>query len=134
MSEYQPMPPNQATVKLLNQFKRTPSPNTLEQLVETGLTLDEAVCQITEFVATGFCVGLPTHGHETEYLGMWHYLLRADCSEKFAELKDKKPTATREELNQDRELQLLNGIRRGVHRAMVRNQNLYAGSIYGLSH
>ena len=129
MQERSRLLPDEATDKLLGQFERTPE--TLEQLMATGLSLDEAVCEITELIASGFYQPLPTdtvpyapRGREIEYLARWHSSVRADCSAKFESLKDQNPTTPKEELNQVRELQLLNGIRRGVHRAMVRSQGL----------
>jgi hypothetical protein len=72
-------------------------------------------------VATSFCGHLSSRGEEVQYLTQWHTSVRADCSSRFRELKETKPNADRAELNQERDLQLLNGIRRGVHRAMVKS-------------
>ncbi|HUD10448.1 MAG TPA: hypothetical protein VMR28_02125 [Candidatus Saccharimonadales bacterium] len=125
MQEEQPLIPYEATAKLLGQFQRTP--NRLEDLVATGVSLDEAACIITEEeVVTSFCSAISSRGQETEYLASWHSSVRSDCSKKFKNLKEQNPLSGREIINQDKDLQLLNGIRRGVHRAMVRNQRLPA--------
>lgn len=124
MSEKVLLTPSEATAKLLNQFESYPSPNTLTQLAEESGSLAEAACWITAHVATTFCSALDSRGQETEYLSKWHRSVKKECSVLYDALLAIDPTMSREDVNQGRSLQLLNGIRRGVHRAMVRNQKL----------
>ena len=126
MPEAKSLPPDEATARLLYQFSRRPSE--LEQMVDQGIELDEAVCQLTEALANGFyipsfeTVPMTLRGREVEYLAQWHLFVKGLCSDNYRALRHQRPELSREELNQLEDLQLLNGIRRGVHRAMVDNQ------------
>ncbi|MHB1865168.1 MAG: hypothetical protein ACYCPS_03335 [Candidatus Saccharimonadales bacterium] len=112
--------PHEATAKLFSQYER--DPETIDLLVNEGMALEDAVCLVTQWVATSFCEGL-SPGKELNYLSSWNKSVRTDCSIKFFILLEDDPTLRREDVKNDKNLQILNGIRRGVHRAMKRTQN-----------
>jgi hypothetical protein len=117
MPETRVLSPLEATDKLVAQFGR-PS-ETLDVLTETMGDRVDAIAALTATVAPGFSHDQPEH----EYLNDWHSFVRADCSSTYDRLRTANPGASREEINQDDNLQILNGIRRGVHMAIVRYQN-----------
>lgn len=128
MPEKPQLPPSEATANLLEQFEQFPG--VLEQAVETDRSLSDAVCDVTFFVVTESWAPIsdgvpqPDTGPETEHLEQWHSSLQAECVEKFEALRTQNPDMSEREINLDKELQLLNGVRRGVYRALVRNQDL----------
>ncbi len=121
-------PPYEAVDKLLGQL--LVGGETFETIErQTGNPL-EAATVITTLVTGTFTHGLykefgPRQGKHEEalYLSRLHRTAKKRCSELYSELKDEEPTISKEELNHDRELLMLNGIRRGVHRAMVEANN-----------
>lgn len=116
MIEHVPMSPTDATMKLMHQF---PGSETFEAILEQGSTPEEAALFITSFVATTFTHDLSA-GEEIAYLSEWHRGMRDHCSLEYGALRQAHPEATREELNQNPTLQILNGIRRGVRSALVK--------------
>lgn len=120
MSEKAQFFPFEATAELLGQLEGMPLPNRPNGSVATSTPLVEVASQITEYVAPDFLGNLPGLGQQVEYLTAWYSSVKGDCSITFSYLRKESPTLSREDLNATRELQLLNGIRRGVHRAMVK--------------
>ncbi len=125
--------PGYATTKLVTQFERLP-----DFLITQGhrdpanpVNHQDIIAEVTACVASGFTrttdgESLPTPGQEFQQLIVWNRWLRAACSERYAELCDPTKYDTeglgRDALNRDPELFVLNGIRRGVKRAMKQSQ------------
>ena len=118
--------PTEATAKLVCQFQARGDTFELVE-AETGSTL-KAAAVITEIAAGTFTSDLPLdipsnirRHMEFEYFSRWHRALKSECSDRYSELREvAEPGVTKAEINQDETLQLLNGIRRGVHKAMLR--------------
>ena len=117
MPDREPILPREATDKLVRQFN-----------IEGGMFIEqeaagkspfELASAITELAATTFTQCLDTSSAEFEYLSLWHRSVRGDCSDRYRQLAEEDPGAKKVTIREDRELQILNGVRRGVSRAML---------------
>lgn len=125
--------PEVATAKLASRFTHLPG-IIVEQSharPDRPVSYQEIMVEITHVVATNFTspvgsAALLTPGQEFQQLVTWNRWLRAACSERYADLQDPSKFDSeglgREALNRDPDLVMLNGIRRGVHRAMKTSQ------------
>jgi len=98
---------------------------TLDALIEHTGSRTEAVAILIEMTASSDFMG--THGESIVGLAGWNEYLRSRCSERYqalATVLSAGQNPSRQEVNQDKLLQDLNGIRRGVHRALVRQHGL----------
>ncbi len=121
VSRPQPITFCAATDKLVDQFARAENFENLRDA--NGLSDGETAAELTRLVAASFTFELPSPAHAVMYLAGWHATLRADCSEMYRTLRQQDPELSREQANQNPELEILNGIRRGVHRALVREEH-----------
>lgn len=113
------MLPEEATDKLLSQLQARSE--TFEMLEESTGSILEAATVITMIAADSFTSGLyktfsqhRAQHEERVYYSEWEKTLRSRCSERYSKLKDASPDPNKEVINQDEELLMLNGIRRGV--------------------
>jgi hypothetical protein len=109
--------PIEATDKLIQQFNI--EGGVFAELEADGESPDKIATELTALVATTFKSCLGTPAAEIEYLAAWRQSLREDCSARFRQLQREDPLLSKVELNQYRDLLVLNGIRRGVHRAIA---------------
>lgn len=93
---------------------------TLDHITNEVGSRKEAIAIIVGEQAVSEFSGQPT-GQVIQHLTAWHQIVADRCSEKY--LKLRKGWLDRDAANRDPELETLNGIRMGVHRAMVAQQN-----------
>ncbi len=95
------------------------SAHTLELLTEQSGSRQEAIAFMVEVSAAGHFEG--TRGQATHQLAQWNHYLRRVCSSRYERLAGiGASTAERQAANSDPILYDLNGIRKGVQRALSR--------------
>jgi len=88
--------------------------------------VDEGMARI-DAIASIACMEVETVFKEVEPakkaegLSLWNAIVQSRCEERFSELRDVMPNTPRELINEDPDLETLNGIRRGIRRAMGRS-------------
>jgi len=116
MTNREPSPQELATQKLIGQFENS---ETFAMLEAQGATTMEVATDLTAIAAATFLGDIAVQHQRFMYLSAWHRSAKNACSDRFQELQKVDYRVSRVTLNQVRDLQLLNGVRRGVHRAMV---------------
>ena len=91
--------------------------DTIPMLVEHGMPRIDAIAGIVS-IAAGTYFSKSSIAEKAEGLSAWHAALRSRCSEEYDQLRGNFPDATRAEINATPQLVTLNGIRRGIKRAM----------------
>lgn len=94
---------------------------TIHMIIEAGHTVKEAYAGIVAVSATTFFADIEEHQQEPEYLSYWHATVQERCSARYADLLLANPSASRTRLNEDVQLQRLNGFRKGLQMARTRS-------------
>ncbi len=111
-----------ATDRLIDQFNR--GNDLIPTIVASGTPKIEAITDVTAIVATTFFRDARTRGDEAQGLSVWHQNLRSRCRTTFQELSQNYPDLEKEDVNAIDELLVLNGIRRGIKKAMSNSYSL----------
>ena len=97
--------------------------NPLEILYQPDSPISETVLGYIIGASTDIYADTRGSNKTAQDLADLHRLIRSCCSDRFRELSDADPNATREDLNADPQLMALNSVRRTLHQAMVNRQN-----------